>query len=259
MFRTKERTSTTQIASLEYLALYALEYLDGDIVRPWDCAQRVHGRTAATTASAITSQLPVDAVDLIVVLEGSPSSIKEINADPAAAATIDHASDDNIVIVVQYRPPLDAFCVEFPAGLVDPGETPVEAALRELREETGYVATPDRCEDVSDVLAYEPGLTNSCFRLVTVHVDLCDPLNQHPVQQLDGGEDIVVYTVPHNHCMGAALKSICTATEALAGKQCVVDGKVQTYAAGLAAAQRIASRQRRQAAPVDSPPASLVK
>lgn len=40
------------------------------------------------------------------------------------------------MLCVQYRPPLDSLCVEFPAGLIDQGESAEEAALRELREET---------------------------------------------------------------------------------------------------------------------------
>ena len=39
----------------------------------------------------------------------------------------------------QFRAPLDKVCIEIPAGLIDKGETPEEAAVRELREETGYV------------------------------------------------------------------------------------------------------------------------
>jgi ADP-ribose pyrophosphatase len=41
-------------------------------------------------------------------------------------------------LVRQYRPALEAFTWELPAGLVDPGEDPAEGCRRELMEETGY-------------------------------------------------------------------------------------------------------------------------
>src|SRR5438046_3495760 len=40
-------------------------------------------------------------------------------------------------LVKQYRYPLNSVTVELPAGAVEPGETPLEAARREVREETG--------------------------------------------------------------------------------------------------------------------------
>jgi len=45
-----------------------------------------------------------------------------------------------IPIVRQYRPALEAFSWELPAGLVDPGEDPVDCCERELAEETGLTA-----------------------------------------------------------------------------------------------------------------------
>ncbi|KAI5289750.1 hypothetical protein KEM52_000674, partial [Ascosphaera acerosa] len=44
-----------------------------------------------------------------------------------------------ILLQKQYRPPTDKIMIEVPAGLIDVGETPEQCALRELREETGYV------------------------------------------------------------------------------------------------------------------------
>ncbi|MCM1125835.1 MAG: NUDIX hydrolase [Lachnospiraceae bacterium] len=49
---------------------------------------------------------------------------------------------DKLVMIRQYRYPLDAWIYELPAGLVDEGESPREAAIREMKEETGLDFTP---------------------------------------------------------------------------------------------------------------------
>lgn len=48
--------------------------------------------------------------------------------------------EENIYLVEQYRVPPDGVTLELPSGLIDPGEKPIEAAKRELREECGIVA-----------------------------------------------------------------------------------------------------------------------
>ena len=49
--------------------------------------------------------------------------------------------DSRLVCVRQFRPGPDRVVLNLPGGFVDGGETPVEAAARELVEETGYVST----------------------------------------------------------------------------------------------------------------------
>jgi 8-oxo-dGTP pyrophosphatase MutT (NUDIX family) len=50
--------------------------------------------------------------------------------------------DDHLVLVRQFRYGIDEFSLEIPGGVMDPGEDPVAAGLRELREETGFAGAP---------------------------------------------------------------------------------------------------------------------
>ena len=56
--------------------------------------------------------------------------------------------EEKIVLIRQYRCPLDDFIYEFPAGLVDEGETFQEAGVRELKEETGLSLDPFPADDM---------------------------------------------------------------------------------------------------------------
>lgn len=55
-------------------------------------------------------------------------------------AIVARTPDGKFPIVRQYRPAVEGFTWEFPAGMVEPGEEPAETCKRELLEETGYPA-----------------------------------------------------------------------------------------------------------------------
>ena len=50
--------------------------------------------------------------------------------------------DGQLVLVRQFRYGIDEFSLEIPGGVMEPGEDPVMAGLRELREETGFTGAP---------------------------------------------------------------------------------------------------------------------
>lgn len=96
------------------------------------------------------------------------------------------------ILVLQYRPPVDATTVEWPAGLIDEHESPEEAAVRELREETGYSG---RVLSLSPIIASDPGMSTVNMQLVMVEVTLGEG-EEEPEQHLDDGEHIQRVVVP---------------------------------------------------------------
>jgi len=66
---------------------------------------------------------------------------KRIRIDhPQAAAIVPFVSDNEIIMVRQYRYALERETLEIPAGKIDRGESPEECIKRELVEETGFEA-----------------------------------------------------------------------------------------------------------------------
>ena len=66
---------------------------------------------------------------------------REVVRHPGAVSVVPLLDDGDVVLVRQYRAPLDRFLLEIPAGKRDvAGEPPEETARRELAEEVGLVA-----------------------------------------------------------------------------------------------------------------------
>ncbi len=161
------RDSIVDVASTRWLSLKTINWTDDKgCKRKWDIASR-------TTKQ---DNVP-DAVVIVPILKSEKND------------TID------TLLVKQYRPPIGEYTLEFPAGLVDPDEKAEVTALRELKEETGYVGTIDTSFE-SNELCMSPGLCDETIQLVIVNVDLDDPQNLNPKQEQDEGESITVERVP---------------------------------------------------------------
>jgi ADP-ribose pyrophosphatase len=94
--------------------------------------------------------------------------------------------DGRIPIVRQYRPAVEAFTWELPAGLIEPGEDPAQAAKRELLEETGC-----------DTLAIHPlGVAAACTGRLSnrVHTFFVEAGNQAQDFKPESGMTIALLT-----------------------------------------------------------------
>lgn len=102
-------------------------------------------------------------------------------------------SDNEIVLVEQYRYGIEEPTLELPGGMVDAGETHDETARRELLEETGYAG--DTWSYLGKVSSNPAFLTNYTH-LYVVHN--CRKVQE---QQLDGNERINIHTMPLDNFM----------------------------------------------------------
>ncbi|MFC7681949.1 NUDIX domain-containing protein [Paenibacillus sp. GCM10028914] len=75
-------------------------------------------------------------VDTVTLPDGKQAT-REVVRHPGAVAVL-ALHEDKMLVVDQYRQPLGRCEVEIPAGKLERGEDPLEAAKRELQEETGY-------------------------------------------------------------------------------------------------------------------------
>ncbi|KAK5656382.1 hypothetical protein OQA88_4763 [Cercophora sp. LCS_1] len=142
-------------------------------------------------------------------------------------AILEKDTGPEIVLQKQYRPPLDKIVVELPAGLIDEGETAEEAAIRELKEETGYVA---EVLESSPVMFNDPGFCNTNLKMVHVSVDMSLPANQNLEPELEENEFIEVF-----HLRLVDLWEECIKLEA---QGYAIDARIANLAEGIEIAKK---------------------
>lgn len=87
---------------------------------------------------------------------------------PDAVAVLPVLDKDKFVMIKQFRYPVKEELLEIPAGKLEPGEDPLQGAIRELEEETGY-----RARKVKKIYEYYPAVGYSSEKIhVVVATDL---------------------------------------------------------------------------------------
>ena len=69
---------------------------------------------------------------------GGKKTTREVVEHSNCIAVVAIDEHDNILLVRQFRHPVDRYLLEIPAGGIDPGEEPIDSVRRELQEEIGY-------------------------------------------------------------------------------------------------------------------------
>ncbi|MDQ3995972.1 MAG: NUDIX hydrolase [Gemmatimonadota bacterium] len=136
-------------------------------------------------------------VDTVRFPNGSTGELEMIR-HPGAAAVVpflsDPAGDDpQLLLLKQYRYAAEEFVYEIPAGRLDPGETPLNCARRELREETGCEA--ERIEHLYTFYT-TPGFTDE-----KIHAFMAVGLI-HGESRHETDEFITVETLTLSHALG---------------------------------------------------------
>jgi ADP-ribose pyrophosphatase len=129
------------------------------------------------------------------------NKIWDVVIHPGAVGILPIDCDSNLILVQQWRHHIQQISLEIPMGRIDPGEMPADAALRELREETGF--------STHHLIPFggshtTPGLTNEYL-----HLYLCKELFSHALTS-DDTHKIEVKVVTLNEALGYIKEGMIT-------------------------------------------------
>ena len=122
-----------------------------------------------------------------VELPGQRYAKREIVEHKGSVAIVAFTDEDELILVKQYRLAVGKNLLELPAGLIEPGEGPKDAAHRELKEETGFEA--EKMKFVTEIYT-SPGFTDE-----RIHLFYAKKLKAGD-QALDDSEDVELVKLP---------------------------------------------------------------
>lgn len=116
-----------------------------------------------------------------------------------AVCIVPQTADGTLLLIREFRYPLNSWCIAFPAGLVEEGEHLRDCVDRELREETGYALRTDLGDDALDPLPQagfsSTGLTDESVHVVFAQVEKASDAQPEPSEFIEPFE-LAIEDVP---------------------------------------------------------------
>ncbi len=119
-------------------------------------------------------------IDTVKMPSGRETT-REIVEHNDCVAIIAIDENDNVLLVRQFRKPVEKALLEIPAGGIEPGEDPVTTVRRELREETGYL--PRKVERLSGFYS-APGYCTEYLYLYLASDLISNPLGAEDTENI---------------------------------------------------------------------------
>lgn len=152
------------IYSGKWLSLYTLSCTkNGVILSDHECLRRLSKK----------KHLSYDALTLVPIMTSRLKGTKQL------------------LMIAEFRPPVGAFVLEFPAGLAEHEEI-MEDIEREMMEETGYSINKSKIYG-SPLIAGDPTFLDITAKIFTLEIDLDDERNKNPSQKLEESENIRIH------------------------------------------------------------------
>lgn len=136
----------------------------------------------STHSYEVASRKGID--DFRAHLEANAAGQRAEGAD--AVCIVAKTPRDTLVMIREFRYPLNSWCIALPAGLMDAGEDALACAGRELEEETGYAVIPGSPARLLPQAGYSStGLTDETVQVVYVEAEKAGQAHTEPNELIE--------------------------------------------------------------------------